>query len=88
MPNASNTSGLSPPTIGRSRPTRRASEAFQSNRLATQRKANGLKLGEKRVKFVELCFARAGQLASRDVDDLIGIAEVRCAHVFRIGIAA
>jgi hypothetical protein len=45
-------------------------------------------LGEKHVQFRELRLARAGQVASRDMDDLMWIAEVRGAHVFRIGIRA
>jgi hypothetical protein len=62
--------------------------AFNSNRLPAQRKANKLKLGEKHVQLLELRLARAGQVASRDVEGLTWIGEVRGAHVFRIGIRA
>ena len=67
---------------------RRTTEGVQSNRPTTQRKPHNLQLREKGVQFRELCFARAGQVASRDVDDLMWIAKVRGAHVFRIGIPA
>jgi hypothetical protein len=63
-------------------------EACTSNGLPAQREAHQRKLGTKHVEAGQLRFARAGEVASRDVDDLVRIAEVRGAHVFRIGICA
>jgi hypothetical protein len=71
-----------------SRLTGSTDEACKSNRLPAQREANELQLGEKHVQVRELCVARAGQVSSRDVDDVLWIAEVCGAHVFRIGIRA
>ena len=57
----------------RSRRTRRAIDAFQSN-LTRQHNANNLKLGEKHLQLREFRLARASQVASGDVDDLKWIA--------------
>jgi len=65
-----------------------AVDAFNVDGLAAQRKANQLQLRKKHVELSELRFARASQLASRNVDGLAGVAEVRGAHVFRIRIPA
>ena len=62
--------------------------AVEPDGLPAQRKTNRLKLSEKHVELGQLRFACAGQVACRDVDDLMWIAEVRGAHVFRIGIRA
>lgn len=62
--------------------------ALEANGLPTEHQPQHLKLSEQRVKFRQLRLARASQVARRDVDDLIGVAEVLGAHVFRIGIRA
>jgi hypothetical protein len=62
-----------------------AGESVTANSLATEREAHHVELGEKRVEFRQFCLACAGQVPGRNVDDLMRIAEIRGAHVFRIG---
>jgi len=57
----------------------------KANSVAREHQAHDLQLGKQSVEFGQLGLARAGQVARRDVDDLIGVGEVRDAHVFRIG---
>jgi hypothetical protein len=61
---------------------------LKSNSLSTERQAYDLQLREKCVKVGQLGVARAGQVARRNVDDLMRIAEIREAHVFRIETSA
>jgi hypothetical protein len=59
--------------------------AVKANGLTAQHQPHHLQLGEEHVEFGQLRLARTSQVARWDVDDLIGVAEVRGAHVFRIG---
>jgi hypothetical protein len=59
-------------------------QPLKSNSLSAERQAHDLQLGEKHVEVGQLGLARAGQVARRNVDDLMRIAEIRDAHVFRI----
>lgn len=61
-------------------------KTFESKGLPTEHQPHHLQLGEEHAEFRQLRLARASQVARRDVDDLIGVAEIRAAHVFRIGI--
>lgn len=64
------------------------SEPQTRHRLAAPCEADNLKLGEKQIEFGQLRLAGAREVTSRDVNDLPRVAEVRGAHVFRIGICA
>jgi hypothetical protein len=59
-------------------------QQLKSNSLSAERQAHDLQLREKHVKFGQLGLARAGQVAGRNVDDLVRIAEIGDVHVFRI----
>jgi hypothetical protein len=64
--------------------TGRTVQPLKSNNLSAERQAHDLQLREQYVEFGQLGLARAGQVARRNVDDLMRIAEIRDAHVFRI----
>jgi hypothetical protein len=68
--------------------TGRTGESGEPDCLAAERKADDLQLREQHVEVGELGFARAGQVARRNVDDLIGVTEIRGTHVLRIGTSA
>ena len=57
---------------------------FESNSLSAERQAYDLQLREERVQVGQLGLARARQVARRNVDDLMRIAEIRDAHALRI----
>jgi hypothetical protein len=63
-------------------------QPLESNSLSAEREVHDLQLREKHVEVGQLGLARAGQVARRNVDDLMRIAEIRGAHVFRIEICA
>jgi len=58
-------------------------QPLESNSLSAERQAHDLQLREQHVEFDQLGLARAGQVASRNVDDLIGVAEISGAHVIQ-----
>jgi hypothetical protein len=59
-------------------------QPLKSNSLSGERQAHDLQLREKHVEVGHLGLARADQVARRNVDDLMRIAEIGDAHVFRI----
>ena len=61
-----------------------AVQPLKSNSLSAERQAHDLQLREQHVEVGQLGLARAGQVARRNVDDLMRIAEIRNAQVFRI----
>ena len=51
--------------------------ALKANGLPTEHQPHHLQLGEEHVELRQLRLARASQVARRDVNDLIGVAEVQ-----------
>jgi hypothetical protein len=62
--------------------------AVEAQGLPTEHQPHHLQLGEEHVELRQLRLARPSQVARRDVNDLVGVAEVRAVHVFRIGICS